>query len=101
MSLDNIKSAAIEYAQIKDQIKAMEERLDELKAIIGPSLAGRGETAFSDAAAGVIYTLKVNEMPGRATLDKEKMAADGIDPKKYEKVGKPFITINTKIVPIA
>lgn len=100
-SLDNVKDAAIEYAQIKDHIKLMETRLEELKEIIGPALAGRGETAFSDGASGVIYTVNVKEMAGRATLDKEAMKADGINPAKYEKVGKPFVTITTKVTKLA
>lgn len=42
-------------------------------------------------------TLTVTETPGRVSIDKKKMKADGIDVSAYEKVGKPFLTLKVDL----
>lgn len=42
-------------------------------------------------------TVEVSQFPGRETVDKAAMAADGIDVAKYIKTGKPFSRMDVKI----
>lgn len=77
------KAAALaEASQLKSDAESLYEvaKQDVLDAVEGiPGI-------YEGGGLRLYYT----EQPGRVTLDKKAMAADGIDLTKYEKHGKPF-----------
>lgn len=79
------KAAALSEAdQLKRDAEALYDiaKKDVIDAVEG--LPG----IYEGGGLRLYYT----EQPGRVTLDKKAMAADGIDLAKYEKHGKPFPT---------
>lgn len=91
-TLDNIHGLMDEYASIKEQIAALEERKKELDADLRPALEGRGEVYYNG------YTFKCVMVPGRKSLDRKAAEAAGLDLKPYEKQGAPFTQMTVKKV---
>lgn len=91
-SLDNAKSYFEEYGRLKSLVKDAEARMKELDELVRPALTGRGATVIGK------FMFKLTESPGRKTLDKEALLADGVDVEKYYKVGKPFTTLKIEEV---
>lgn len=91
-SFDNLGPMMDEYASIKDQIAALEERKKELDVELRPALEGRGELFHNG------YVFKCVMVAGRKTLDKKLLEADGIDLSRYEKQGAPFTQMTVKKV---
>lgn len=79
-----------EYGSIKEQIKALEARAEELSATIKAYAVGENRMVFETAA----YSVKVTEVAGRKTLDvKAYEAATGVKSDDFYKVGKPSIRL--------
>lgn len=94
-SLDNIMPQLREYCEAKMKEKDAKAECDKLKKVIGPVLADRaGETI--EVVGG--FTLKVDLMPGRTSLDKDALEADGIDIVQYQKTGRPYAQFSVKKV---
>jgi len=79
-----------EYGSIKEQIKALEARADDLSATIKEYAVAENRMVFETAA----YSVKVTEVAGRKTLDvKAYEAATGVKSDDFYKVGKPSIRL--------
>lgn len=84
MSLDNIKPLLAEYAHIKAERDVLDARLKDLDKQVRPILVEQGSVQVAN------FVFSCTMVPGRKTLDKKAMTADGIDLAPYEKVGAPF-----------
>lgn len=89
---DNLRAIAIAVGELHFQIKELEAKKKELEEELRPALVGAKPRMFGN------YVMECKMMPGRKTIDKDAMKADGIDPSKYEKVGKPFSQMSIKYV---
>lgn len=79
-----------EYASIKEQIKALEERADALSSTIKEYAVTENKHLFETAN----YSVKVTEVAGRRTLDVAAYeAATGVKAEGFYKVGKPSIRL--------
>lgn len=79
-----------EYATIKDSIRVLEARADELAATIKEYAVASDSFMFETAA----YSVKVTEVAGRRTLDVPAFEkATGVKADGYYKVGKPSIRL--------
>lgn len=87
-SLDNLSPILGELITLRAKIKDLEARKKELEATVRPALADRGAIEHDG------YVIKVETMPGRATLDRkavEKVLEDeGYDIEDFIKRGAPF-----------
>jgi CRISPR/Cas system-associated exonuclease Cas4 (RecB family) len=85
-----ITESVREYGSIKEQIKALEARADDLAATIKEYATGENQMEFDTAA----YSVKVTEVAGRKTLDtKAYEKATGVSADGFYKVGKPSIRL--------
>jgi CRISPR/Cas system-associated exonuclease Cas4 (RecB family) len=85
-----ITESVREYGSIKDQIKELEARADDLSATIKEYATGENQMEFDTAA----YSVKVTEVAGRKTLDTAAYAkATGVSADGFYKVGKPTIRL--------
>ena len=91
-TLSNVGPLMDEYAEIKEQIAALDARKKELDVELRPLLEGRGEVVHN----GVMFTCVM--VPGRKSLDKKAVEAAGIDWSPFEKVGAPFTQMSVKKV---
>lgn len=92
-SLDNYKPMMDERAELYEQKKAIDARIEELDEALRPSLADRGELIHNG------YSFKVDITAGRKTVDYKQMAADfGIDLDAYTKQGAPSTRFSIKKV---
>ena len=89
MSSSNLENAIIAYAELTDQIKALEAEKKQLAEILKKELP-EGATVAGD------WTLAKTVNPSRKTFDKEAASAAGVPIDDYVKVGKPFITLTAK-----
>lgn len=92
--LENLKPLAIELGTVIEEIKNLTAKKKMLEEQLRPAISARGDFQFGD------FQFKVTESPGRKTLDKNLMIADGIDPEKYMKTGAPFTTMTCKRVQV-
>jgi CRISPR/Cas system-associated exonuclease Cas4 (RecB family) len=85
-----ITESVREYGSIKEQIKALEARADDLAATIKEYATGENQMVFDTAA----YSVKVTEVAGRRTLDtKAYEKATGVSADGFYKVGKPSVRL--------
>ena len=85
-----ITESVREYGSIKEQIKALEARADDLAATIKEYATGENQMEFDTAA----YSVKVTEVAGRRTLDtKAYEKATGVSADGFYKVGKPSVRL--------
>lgn len=85
-----ITESVREYGSIKEQIKALEARADDLAATIKEYATGENQMEFDTAA----YSVKVTEVAGRKTLDtKAYEKATGVSADGFYKVGKPSVRL--------
>ena len=85
-----ITESVREYGSIKEQIKALEARADDLAATIKEYATGENQMVFDTAA----YSVKVTEVAGRRTLDTAAYEkATGISADGFYKVGKPSVRL--------
>lgn len=85
-----ITESVREYGSIKEQIKALEARADDLAATIKEYATGENQMEFDTAA----YSVKVTEVAGRRTLDtKAYEKATGVSADGFYKVGKPAVRL--------
>jgi CRISPR/Cas system-associated exonuclease Cas4 (RecB family) len=85
-----ITESVREYGSIKEQIKDLEARADDLAATIKEYATGENQMEFDTAA----YSVKVTEVAGRKTLDTAAYAkATGVSADGFYKVGKPTIRL--------
>jgi CRISPR/Cas system-associated exonuclease Cas4 (RecB family) len=85
-----ITESVREYGSIKEQIKELEARADDLAATIKEYATGENQMEFDTAA----YSVKVTEVAGRKTLDTAAYAkATGVSADGFYKVGKPTIRL--------
>jgi riboflavin synthase alpha subunit len=90
--LDNIMPVLKEYVRIKRQIKALEAELEPIDQQVREAVVEAGSVEVDG------YTLTCEIMPGRTTLDKKSLEADGIDLTRYQKTGAPFTQLKMKEV---
>jgi CRISPR/Cas system-associated exonuclease Cas4 (RecB family) len=85
-----ITESVREYGSIKEQIKALEARADDLAATIKEYATGENQMVFDTAA----YSVKVTEVAGRRTLDTAAYEkATGVSADGFYKVGKPSVRL--------
>jgi CRISPR/Cas system-associated exonuclease Cas4 (RecB family) len=85
-----ITESVRELGAIKDSIKVLEARADELSATIKEYAIGSDSYMFETAA----YSVKVTEVAGRRTLDVPAYEkATGVKADGYYKVGKPSVRL--------
>jgi CRISPR/Cas system-associated exonuclease Cas4 (RecB family) len=85
-----ITESVREYGSIKEQIKDLEARADDLAATIKEYATGENQMEFDTAA----YSVKVTEVAGRRTLDtKAYEKATGVSADGFYKVGKPSVRL--------
>jgi CRISPR/Cas system-associated exonuclease Cas4 (RecB family) len=85
-----ITESVREYGSIKEQIKELEARADDLAATIKEYATGENQMEFDTAA----YSVKVTEVAGRKTLDTAAyVKATGVSADGFYKVGKPTIRL--------
>ena len=83
-----ITESVREYGSIKEQIKLLEARADELGATIKEYAVAENKMVFETAA----YSVKVAEVAGRKTLDVAAyQKATGVKADDFYKTGKPSI----------
>lgn len=88
-----ITESVREYGSIKDQIKELEARADDLAASIKQYATAENQLEFETAA----YSVKVTEVAGRRTLDTPAYEkATGVSADGFYKVGKPSIRLEVK-----
>ena len=88
-----ITESVREYGSIKDQIKELEDRADDLAASIKQYATAENQLEFETAA----YSVKVTEVAGRRTLDTPAYEkATGVSADGFYKVGKPSIRLEVK-----
>lgn len=88
-----ITESVREYRSIKDQIKELEDRADDLAATIKEYATAENQLEFDTAA----YSVKVTEVAGRRTLDTAAYEkATGVSADGFYKVGKPSIRLEVK-----
>lgn len=90
MCSEIVKKTAEELCDVRDQIKALQEREKEL--------AGALKTAFSGPikmVAGNVL-VELTSVKGRVTYDYKSMLDDGMNLEPYKKVGKESLRISVK-----
>lgn len=89
-----ITESVREYGSIKEQIKELEDRADDLAATIKEYATAENQLEFDTAA----YSVKVTEVAGRRTLDTAAYEkATGVSADGFYKVGKPSIRLEVKM----
>jgi hypothetical protein len=80
-----------QWLSAREGLKQYENEKDEVDGDVRQLVINHNGYVQVDGTGLVGKTL-----PGRETIDKKLMEADGLDPKKYTKVGAPYIVINVK-----
>lgn len=95
MSLENdlerLQPMLLRRAMLRDKIKGLEKETKELDGLIRPAL-----TEYSKPYEHMGFVFQCEIVPGRETLDKKAMEADGIDLTRYTKIGAPFTKLTIK-----
>ena len=89
-NFDNIRSAAIEYAETKELIDNLTKRKEQLEKIVKPVLADQGAVMFDG------FVLDAVTVEGRKTLDTKALAAVYGDLSSFYKQGSPYIRMSVK-----
>jgi CRISPR/Cas system-associated exonuclease Cas4 (RecB family) len=88
-----ITESVREYGSIKEQIKDLEARADDLAATIKEYATAENQLEFDTAA----YSVKVTEVAGRRTLDTAAYEkATGVSADGFYKVGRPSVRLEVK-----
>lgn len=86
-----LKPLAEEYSKVSNKLKSLETQKDDLKEKIKDKLRTLKKRKVSgDKKAGESWSVSYSFTPGRETLDKGALAADGIDLSQYMKTGDGF-----------
>jgi CRISPR/Cas system-associated exonuclease Cas4 (RecB family) len=87
-----VGTAAKRYRQLGDQIKRLSEERDQLKEQLIPALCGPRDAMFKGQVAPGVF-VRVGEMPGRVTFDKQMEVDYPQIVAHYRRVGAPFQTL--------
>lgn len=87
-----MRAKALEVRKIRDEYTALEKVKKAEEAELREMMFDND----TNRAAGEDWSVTLTQMPGKKSLDKEAMVADGLDPAKYMKDGYGYYTMNVK-----
>lgn len=91
-SLDNVKAAMDEMAELKGAKERIERRMKELDEVVRPALLGKGPVVYNG------FQFQCSLVKGRKTYDTKKMAEDGLPVENYAKQGADYTRFEIKRV---